>query len=110
MFNNSLLNVAVNELSPKAQAEVKAAVATRGKRRGFIKKRPPKFGSKGYMAWQAIMANIAPSRVSIYGMLMSTPESRKLFDEIDAWATKYRRALNQSAQKPLEFNLYHFNN
>ena len=49
-------------------------------------------------------------RVSIYGMLMADESNRKLFEEIDAWATKYRRALNQSAQRPLEFNLYHFNN
>jgi hypothetical protein len=50
-----------------------SAISTRGRYKGFLLSNPPseKETPMRYMAWQALISNLAPSRVSVMGLMLS---------------------------------------
>ena len=71
-------------LSDDARVALLEAVSTRGKWAGYLlasapseQKRP-----RGYMAWQAMVSNLAPSRVSMVALIFANREG--LFDTLSA--------------------------
>ena len=51
-----------------------SAISTRGKYKGYLLSSPPNIQKNpdGWLAWQAIISNIAPARVSLFSLMMLT--------------------------------------
>ena len=92
-------------LSDTMRATLLDAIATRGKWKGYLLASAPseQKRSQGYIAWQAIVANLAPSRTSMFAV-MFRGES---FLELDSYLTKSGLAAAIRAVEPdFRWSLY----
>lgn len=64
------------------------AIATRGQRKGKLKKSPPPYGSDGYIVWQALTLHHTPLRASVMSCVMASMCDADL----------YHHALNRAPQ------------
>lgn len=84
------------KLSAAARDAIRGALVSRGANKGRLKAQCPRMGTPAAAAWQALTANANPYKMGIGHMLFLGPESRALFDEINAWCESLphkRRAL-----------------
>ena len=97
------------------RATIKACLVTRGPRKGLLKKSPPSQTDgcgANYGAYNALMMSLAPSRVSIGGMVLASTTAKETFKavcdllETEGNATAHYHVLNALAQRPYEFSTY----
>ena len=62
------------------------ALCEKGPRRGQLKVNPPKHGTDGAIAWNAIQTVVNPWKVSIAALVFLSADQREMFDECKAWA------------------------
>lgn len=76
-----------NGLSERAQAAIKLALATKGKRKGLLLSSAPKGESDAFAAWAALMMNCNPFKVGMGDMIRLSwnPDAQALYNEIDGW-------------------------
>jgi hypothetical protein len=56
------------------------AIATKGKRKGKLKTKPPAYGSDGYIVWQALVLEHNPIRASVMSCVMASMCDPELYD------------------------------
>ncbi len=99
------------QCSQRAVRAIAAAVCSRGDRIGLIKRSAPKYGTDGWLAWQALMSNIAPVRCAFWSVAFhqrTDADADAIYDQIDRWAESHLAFVQLVLQRPLEFNLTHF--
>lgn len=69
-------------ISDKAAHALKAAVTSRGPKKGLLLAKAPPSGSLAYAAWQAAQMCCNPYKVSISGLIFMSEEQRAIYDEI----------------------------
>ena len=69
-------------ISDKAALALKAAVTSRGPKKGLLLAKAPKSNTLAYAAWQAAQMCCNPYKVSIMGLMFMTSEQREVYDEI----------------------------
>lgn len=69
----------------RTREAIGAALCQRGPRRGQLKVSPPKYGTDGYIAWNAIQTVVNPFKVSMGALLFLTEEQQALAEECKAW-------------------------
>lgn len=91
------------------RAALLQAVSTRGKNKGYLLASSPA-GSAGtkYVAWQVLVSNVAPARVSLWGLISGNGSA--LFSELDSKVSTalFRTALN-AVEPACRWNLWHLN-
>jgi hypothetical protein len=70
----------------RVRAAVADALVSRGPNKGSLKKTAPRWGTDGYVAWQALEMVANPYKVSIGGLLLLNSEQRALYDLVLAGA------------------------
>ena len=92
-------------LSDDVREALLEATSTRGKWKGHLLARAPSEQTRpqGYMAWQALLANLAPSRVSLLAVILGG----KAFLELDNYLVKSGLAAAIRATEPdFRWSLY----
>ena len=92
-------------LSDDVREALLEATSTRGKWKGHLLARAPSEQTRpqGYLAWQAIVANLAPSRVSMFAVIFGS----KAFLELDSYLVKSGLAAALRAVEPdFRWSLY----
>lgn len=85
-FNNTReLIEAWPHLDPKVRAALLSVVSTRGKYKGYILSSAPSPSKDRdrYNAWQAVISELAPVRVSVWGLICQTDEQREFFNLVE---------------------------
>lgn len=77
------------EAWPGLDSDVRSAllsvISTRGKHKGSLLANAPGTADKSrYVAWQAIISELAPVRVSVYGLIFLSEEQNKLLNRLNA--------------------------
>ena len=101
-----LNNFLADQLTPAAHTALSQAICSRGRRQGLVKKSTPPMNTPGYVGWQAIMAELAPTRVSIGGLMFLYEYERKVFWECEKYCRALHTYINENLQRPFEFNMY----
>ena len=101
VFTNTALQCAYDnsELSDAARESIARAFVSRGKRKGLLKANRP---SDNGDAWEAIISNVAPVRMSVYFAM--SMRDRSTYDEVDAWSQSFATLIQ--ALHPYTFNLW----
>jgi len=69
--------------SAEVRDELKGAIATKGKWKGFVLASKPSLPSRA-AAWSALMANLCPGRAGVYSMMLGKSDRvRAMITEID---------------------------
>jgi len=92
-------------LSDEMRESLLDATSTRGKWKGYLLARAPSEQTRprGYLAWQAMVANLAPSRVSMFAAIFRG----ETFLELDNYLTKSGLAAALRAVEPdFRWSLY----
>ena len=86
------------------------AVSTRGKYRGYLlSSAPPQDKGEKWAAWSALVSNLAPARVSIFGAMFAP--SRKRFSELERTTdSRLFRACLNATEPAGRWNLWYFHN
>lgn len=96
-------------LADDTRAALLSALATRGQHKGFLLAQAPNPGDnlQRWIAWQAIIVNLAPARTNTFGLVMVDPAGQHLFKKLDAVLveTGLRTAIN-AVEPALRWNLY----
>jgi hypothetical protein len=89
-------------LDDDVRAALLSAVSTRGKWQGFVLANAPASGKRpvAYAAWQALMMELAPSRVSIGGLMFLSDEQKAMFDRMTFALADDHLSLALKAQEP----------
>lgn len=99
------------QLTESDVAAIHMAITTRGKRKGLILKSGPSWDKRpeARFAWEALMANIAPARASLWSLMFELPraseEINAMHARVDKWAEGLIPLLSATLQSPMEFNL-----
>lgn len=72
------------DISEASQAAFVAAIATRGRAAGRMKRTPPKSGTLEHAAWLGVMTRANPYKLSVCALMFLTNEQRAVFQEIEA--------------------------
>jgi hypothetical protein len=72
-------------LSEKAEKALKAALVTKGPRKGLLLSSAPKMRTPAYAAWSAMMLNVNPYKVGIYAQIMMDDDQREIAREIESF-------------------------
>ena len=84
------------KLSAAARDAIRGALVSRGVNKGRLKAQCPRMGTPAAAAWQALIANSNPYKMGLGHIMFFGPESRALFNEVNAWCeglSHKRRAL-----------------
>jgi|688.fasta_scaffold234307_5 hypothetical protein len=65
------------EIKPRVRAAGKAALATQGKRKGFLLSRMPVSNSDAGLFWRAAVMTWNPYKASVAGLLFLRPEEKE---------------------------------
>lgn len=95
-------------LREEDRAALLSVIATRGKYKGFVLSSPPSMTKDPlrYAAWQAVISELAPMRVSIGSLILNLNGVREHFDRLDALL---RRGLGYAInvyEPPYRWNTY----
>ena len=96
-------------LTDEDKAEFKAALCTRGKRKGLLKKHSPPCDKPGFAGWQALIGAVQPARLSFAGLIFAHRPVKEQYARLDKWVEdrpRFRAYLNANGQRPFEFNLF----
>lgn len=77
------------DIKPRVRAAGKAALATKGKRKGFLLSKCPPMGTDAAIFWQSAMLIFNPFKASIAARLFWDSEQRQFAD----WCESYCEAL-----------------
>lgn len=69
------------------------AIATRGARKGKLKKTPPAYGSDGYVVWQALTLEHNPIKASAISCVMASMSAPDLYEYAQERAPKIARCV-----------------
>ena len=88
-----------------------ACFCSRGSKKGYLLNNPPNHDAVK-AAWLGIMLNVAPVRVGMCSMFFMRDEVKGIFEKTDNWASNptVKFILNKYAQRPFQFNLFHYHN
>lgn len=94
------------DLCDRHREILRGAIATRGKRKGFILENPPSQSKRpqDWVAWQAMVLQVAPVRVSAWSLMLLNDEQRGLFDELDK-ALDGMHVILSAIEPPMRWNL-----
>lgn len=67
----------------RIEAAIKAAVSSRGKRKGMLKSSCPPMGTDAAAAWQAIVGHANPHKIGFGHIMTMREEQRELYNHID---------------------------
>jgi len=96
---------------PGFDAETKAlllaACSTRGKYKGSLRaKAPSRYDNvEGFIAWTAIAGNLAPARLSVWGLMGLSADESALYTRLDKHCTVLCAVFN-ATEPPLRWNLW----
>lgn len=112
-FNNTReLLEAWPDLDDDIRATLLSAISSRGKFKGYVlATAPPMNAGDKYIAWQALMGELAPVRMSIGGMMFMSKSQREVYDRLEK-AMEGNLGTALRAQEPaLRWSLfaYHYN-
>lgn len=68
--------------TPEALGFLVRALATKGKAKGFLKRKAPPSGSLERAAWEAATISANPFKTSVGTIMFFTDEQRKLYDNL----------------------------
>jgi hypothetical protein len=69
------------------------AIATRGPRKGKLKKSPPAYGSDGYVVWQALTLEHNPIKASVMSCVMASMCAPDLYEYAQERAPQIARCV-----------------
>jgi len=69
------------------------AIATRGARKGKLKKTPPAYGSDGYVVWQSLTFEHNPIKASVMSCVMASMCAPDLYEYAQERAPKIARCV-----------------
>ena len=75
-MNTHELITAIDAINEADTALFHSALATRGKNKGMLKAKAPKWGTPAWVAWQALVMEVAPFRASVGGLMMLDGEQK----------------------------------
>ena len=73
-----------------AREAIKGALASRGPSKGMLKARCPDSRSDAAAAWQAIVSNTNPYKVSVGMILFFSPTQKAIFEYIEVFYNRER--------------------
>ena len=98
------------DASEETLAAMRAALCSRGKRKGRILASVPSAkGPEAVGAWRSLMSSMAPARAGLFSLMFAPEAEKAAFDAVEAWqkAHPYNRvAIEVLAQGDGEFNLF----
>lgn len=96
-------------LSPRAKAALHGAIATRGKRKGFVlNNKPSGKGREDHaVAWESLIGVLAPVRMSVWFLMTASADEKELWTQCNAWCERFASVINHCGQAPFQFNLWH---
>jgi hypothetical protein len=101
----------IGEISIDEHNELRAAIATTGKREGRLKKKSPAYDRVGAIAWNVLALEINACLFEPFKTMMNChdKEAGKLFERLSTWTKKYSIPIQVLGQSGLEFSLFYFN-
>ena len=96
-------------ISEETRAALLSAISTRGKWKDCILENAPSATKRpdGWIAWQALISNLAPARVSMWSLMLAKDETTARYNSIDKELTDSGLATAINAlEPPYRWNLY----